>query len=237
MINIAVIEDNPETTKQIQGYIERYFESKTEERYKISAFASSETFLEHSPGNYDLIFMDIKLPGTDGMTAAEKLRQTGYKTPLIFITSLAQYAVHGYDVDALDFIVKPVSYYQFSMKMDKAFRNISRRRTVNITITVDRCPRIISSGDLYYVETSRHDLIFHTANGKYRCRGTLNAVEKQLSDAHFLRINVCYLINMDYVIGLDNNSITIENGDELFISRARRKTVFTTLVEYIGGSV
>ena len=236
MISVAMVEDHPETAKRLQAFVDRYAKEKKVD-LRISHFSCSEDLFPTLSNNYGLILMDIQLTGMDGMSAAKKLREEGYGTPLIFITSLAQYAVHGYDVDALDFIVKPVSYYQFAMKMDKAYRKISRNLNVNLTISVDRSLCVISSSDLYYVETAHHDLLFHTIKQTYRSRGSLSNIEMQLSKAHYLRINTCYFINMEYISSLNGSSITMANGDELFISRARRKDVLSTIAQFLGGSI
>lgn len=236
MILLASVEDNAETAKRLKLFIEKYADEKSVD-LKFMHYTSADELLRHMDQPYDLILMDIQLPGKDGMTAAYELRKLGYDIPLIFITSLAQYAVNGYDVDALDFMVKPVTYYQFAMKMDKACRMISRNHNVSFTISVDRSLRLINSRNLLYVETARHDLIFHTTENTYQTRGSLASVESQLATVHFLRINVCYLINMKFVTGLSSGSIRMENGDELIISRARKKEVLTTLAQFLGGSI
>lgn len=236
MVITAIVEDDSETAEGLKHYLLRYAKEKGTE-FQITHFPTAEELLANLHHKYQLLLMDINLPGMDGMAAARKLRELGYSTPLIFITTLSQYAVYGYEVDALDFMLKPVNYFQFSMKLDKAFRKISRNLSTYLSISVDRSQRIISSSELYYVETSHHDLVFHMAGEDLRTRGSLSAIESQLLGFHFLRINTCYLINMGYINRIGKNSVTMLNGDELYISRARLKSVMCAITEFLGGSI
>jgi DNA-binding LytR/AlgR family response regulator len=236
LISAAIVEDDLQIFKKFTSFLHRY-ENEKSVAFSIHHFPSAEEFLESPLGTYDLILMDINLGGMNGLEAAGQLRETGYDTPLIFITSLGQYAVRGYEVDALDFIVKPVSYYQLSMKLDKVRRVLARDPGIRLSITVDRSLRIISSGDLLYVETERHDLLFHTLLETCRTRGSLSLIEQKLGRANFLRINTCYLINLEYLAGLKASSVIMTNGDELQISRARKKEVQSEIVKFLGGRV
>ena len=106
---------------------------------------------------FDLIFMDIGLPGINGMEAATLIRTYDSETPIIFVTNLAQYAVRGYEVDALDFVVKPVSYYNFKMRMDKAMRILKRNSGMNVVVTTHDGLRVIPAAELVAVEVSNHN--------------------------------------------------------------------------------
>ena len=117
MISIAMVEDQEETAYELSTYLDRYAIEKGQE-FSIIHFSNAEDFLKAFPGNFQLLLLDIQLPGLDGMSTAQEIRESGSDIPLIFITSLSQYAVRGYDVNALDFMVKPVGYYQFVMNHD-----------------------------------------------------------------------------------------------------------------------
>ncbi|MBQ1348700.1 MAG: response regulator, partial [Aeriscardovia sp.] len=120
LISIAMVEDQEETAYELSTYLDRYAIEKGQE-FSITHFFNAEDFLKAFPGNFQLLLLDIQLPGLDGMSTAQEIRESGSDIPLIFITSLSQYAVRGYDVNALDFMVKPVVYYQFVMNHDLAF--------------------------------------------------------------------------------------------------------------------
>ena len=130
MPNIALVEDEPEAADVLAAFIARYADEKGLE-LAVTRFGNAMDF-EMTHQHFDLVFMDIQMPGINGMEAAQLMRTYDSETPIIFVTNLAQYAVKGYEVDALDFIVKPVTYFNFRMRMDKAMRRI--RRNVSFAV-------------------------------------------------------------------------------------------------------
>lgn len=235
MMKIAYLEDETHTAKTLQDYMDRY---ALEKNIKIQAthYFSAEDFLLQNFDQYDLLLMDIRMEGMSGMEAAEQVRRLNTTVAIIFITSLAQYAVKSYEVEALDFILKPVSYYQFSMKLDRAIRIISRNQDVKFAVAVDRGTMILPSRQIMYIEVSNHDLLYHTETKAYRSRGTLTKVESQLQGRSFLRISSSHLVNLQYLSGISGSSIMLSNGETLWISRARKNAVMAAIAEYLGGS-
>ncbi len=236
MLRIAYLEDEKPVAKTLQAYIDRYAEEK---KLSIQAthYLCAEDFLYQNSRCYDLILMDIRMGGMTGMEAAEQIRKLDPAVAIIFITSLAQYAVKSYEVEALDFILKPVSYYQFSMKLDRAIRIISRNQDVNLQVAVERGTMILPSRQVMYVEVSNHDLIYHTENDTYRARGSLAKLEPLLQGRPFLRISSSHLVNLQYLSAISGNAITLSNGELLWVSRARKASVMAAIAEYLGGSI
>ena len=154
---------------------------------------------------------------------------------LIFVTNMAQYALRGYDVNALDFILKPLNYYSFAMKLKKAVRYIRRFQEEMLTLrTADGMARIPVSR-VYYVEVRNHMLTYHTEDGTYTIRESMKNVEVQLRDYGFLRCNHCYLINLRHFKALHGNEVVI-GSTALPISRSRRIEFVERLTQYLGGS-
>lgn len=236
MLRIAYLEDEAPTVKTLQTYIDRYAQEKNIS-IQATHYPCAEDFLYQNPKRYDLLFMDIRMGGMTGMEAAEQVRKLDPAVAIIFITSLAQYAVKSYEVEALDFILKPVSYYQFSMKLDRAIRIISRNQDVNFQVTVDRGTMILPSRQVMYVEVSNHDLVYHTEANTYRARGSLAKLEARLQGRPFLRISSSHLINLQYLSGISGSAVTLSNGESLWISRAKKTAVMAAIAEYLGGSV
>lgn len=137
-MRIAIIDDDADERKTLQASFERLAQ-ESGSAIVIIEFAGADDFLDGYDRSFDLICMDIDMPGTDGMSAAQRLRQMDADVPLVFVTNMAQMAIHGYAVHALDFILKPINYYSFSIKMRgilalignrRGNRSFSRRRTV-----------------------------------------------------------------------------------------------------------
>ena len=120
MYRIALVEDELDAADALAAFLDRYAQERGLD-FALARFTNAMDF-ELTKESFDLVFMDIQMPGINGMEAAHLLRTYDEVTPIVFVTNLAQYAVRGYEVDALDFIVKPVTYFNFRMRMDKAMR-------------------------------------------------------------------------------------------------------------------
>ena len=121
MITIAIVEDDKKSAKILQDYILRYSEEK-QEPLAVECFENGLNFISDYKASCDIALMDIEMPHMNGLDTARKLREFDSQIPLIFITNMAQYAINGYEVQALDFMVKPIEYFNFSLKLDKAIR-------------------------------------------------------------------------------------------------------------------
>ncbi len=237
MHHIAFVEDDLATAQLLEEYLNRYAREKNED-LQTTRYSTAEAFLQEYSQRFALVLMDIRLGnGMNGMEAARKLRLLDESVPLIFITSLAQYAVGSYEVGALDFLLKPFSYYQLAMKMDKAMRVIAREEDIRLPVATESGLRILSSREITYLEVSDHDLLIHTEKEVLRTRDSLSRKEKELAGRSFIRVNICYLVNMHYVSEISGSMLVLTTGEQLAISRSRRKDVFSALAKYLGGTL
>ena len=124
VIKIAVVEDEIEMTNQLLKYVKQFF-NENDLDYSVTTYNNAIKLLDNYDFSFDLIFMDINMPILDGMSASKKLREIDSEVTLIFITSLAQYAINGYEVNAFDFVLKPISYYNFALKLTRAIDKLS----------------------------------------------------------------------------------------------------------------
>jgi len=233
MKNIAIVEDDAEAADLLERYLSRYTETCGEE-FKIARFCDPISFLTNYKANYDIVCMDIKLPGFDGMKAARKMRELDKDVTLIFVTNMAQYAVNGYEVGALDFIVKPVTYPNFALKLHRAFTHIEGKKGNKVYISVENGVMCFSSSEIMYVEIIKHRIIYHTRYGDYFSHGTLKKAEMQIADSHFVKCNSCYLVNLRYVTAVVNYEAFL--GDiRLQISHPKRRDFLRALNDYLGG--
>ena len=236
MYRILIVEDTPSEADALRAHLARYG-AEHDVQLKADVIGSALDFVARRP-QADLILMDIDMPGMTGMEAAEALRERDAETPLIFVTNLAQYAVHGYAVDALDFIVKPVSYDDFRLRMDRAMRQMRRREDATITLPTAEGVRVVALRDIVYVDILRHDLFYHVDGlaGPLRLRGSIKAAADELG-GDFVRISSACLANMRHVRLIRQNSVVLSNGDELYFSRGCRKEALQTLGAFVGRSI
>ena len=119
MFRVAVVEDDQNFATRMKNYLRRYA-STQHLALSYDFYSDGLSFLDEFAGQYQLVFMDIIMPGANGLETAAKMRQKDQDLCLIFITTQPQYALHGYEVSAFDFIVKPLHYNLFEIKMNKA---------------------------------------------------------------------------------------------------------------------
>lgn len=232
-MKIAIIEDVEQYAALLKSYLMRFGEEHNH-TFKINLFSNAIAFLEPYSADYDLIFMDIHMPYMNGMDAARKLREIDKNVLLIFVTNLTQYAINGYEVEALDYILKPIGYYDFALKMSRAMQKIPTKDHSELLISTANGIIKIRPTDIYYIESSGHHVFYHLKGKIYKQNSSLSAVESTLKPYPFARCNNCYLVNMRYVECVKGYTVTVA-GQELQISQPRKKTFIQQLVLFTEG--
>lgn len=237
MYRIALVEDEADAADMLVGLIDRYADERGE-TFNVTRFTNAIDF-EMTHASFDLVFMDIQMPGIDGMEAAHLMRAFDETTPLIFVTNLAQYAARGYEVDALDFIVKPVTYYNFRMRMEKAMRHIRRNAGRSVTVTTRDGLRVLPLADIAYVDVRRHDVSYHLLSERdpFVVYGSLSAFERKVEGGPFVRISANCLVNMNHVRAVKGSELTMRGGDVLYLSRSQKRRAVETITAFLGGSI
>lgn len=232
MVRAAIVEDEPAAADLLQDCLDRYA-AEGGAKIETQRFANADAFLQTDTHAFDIVFMDVDMPGRNGIEASRVLRETNQKIVLLFVTNLAQYAIAGYEVDALDYILKPVNYFSFKLKIQKALEAVRRQHGTMLTIPGEHGPQYIRGTDILYIEVQGHDLIYHTLHGDLTATGTLKQVEAQLAQEDFFRCNYCYLVNLGHVGFLDGSTVTV-GPHQLQISRNRRKEFLQQLTRFYG---
>lgn len=235
MIHIAVVEDEADYVRQLSEYMER-FQKEFSREIRLSFFTDGDEIVEKYTSEYDIILMDIQMQFMDGMTAAEKIRELDKDVIIIFITNMTSYAVKGYEVDALDYMLKPVEYFSFSQKLSRAIERIKKKEEHNILIPVENGIQKINVHELYYIESFGHQLIFVMKQMHYESRGVMKQMEEELRPYHFFRSAKSYLVNMKYVEGIQDGFCLIHN-EKLPVSRKIKKEFMDALVNYMSEAV
>ena len=233
MIRIGLIDDDLDHLRLMKSFLTQY-EKEEKVNFSIKEFNDGLNFVEDYDGNLDVIFLDIEMPHMDGMTAAKKIREKDQALGIVFVTNMAQYAIHGYEVNAIDFIVKPVSYYVFTDKLNKAIRFSRLNMEKDFVIQTEDSIIKLTSSQIIYVEKDKNYLVFHTKQGVYRSRGTISELEQQLSGEGFSEcINGC-LVNLKYVTKMEKDTVWVDEVP-LPITRRRKKEFKEEFMKYLGG--
>ena len=234
-MRVAIAEDELHTRTEIRQLLLR-FASENGVSFEITEFADGDSITDNYQSDYDLILMDVEMPFVDGMTAAEEIRKVDQEVTIIFITNAPQYAIKGYKVGALDYILKPLSYYAFSESIRRAISKIRARRMDDfyIMIPVKGGARRIGINSICYVEVIDHDLFYHVGNEVIETRGTIREVESELTPHHFFKCNKGCLINLAKVTGYHKNDVTV-GQHVLPVSRSRKKPLQEAIHVYLDG--
>lgn len=235
-INLAIVEDEKTAKEKVTGLIERYSLSHNV-KIRIDHFYNAVNFLESYRSGYDIILMDIELPGMDGMKASRKLRARDENVIIIFVTNMAQFAVKGYEVSALDFIVKPVLYGHLEQVFDRALKIVeSKKKEHFLRLYKNDAMVLINVRDLSYVEVVNHTLLFHKGEEVYAKSGTLGKIEKELAPYGFAMCKSCYLVNLKKVDRVDGFSLEVD-GAMLQISHPKKKSFMAALAKSMSDAI
>lgn len=233
MIQFAIVDDDIKSIETIHRYIDHFYSSSNEE-YHVTEFQDGDTLLANYQSLFDIIFLDVEMKRSNGINVAKSIRETDSSTVIIFISRMAKYAVAGYSVDALDYVVKPVDYASFELKLRKALNYLEQHQANKIQLNIDGKYLWLSTDDILYIEVFDHRLLYHTTKGDYSVGGALSTVLAGLEKYNFRQCNRYCIVNLKYVTKLQDNDITV-GGKILQVSKRRRKEIVEALLLYFGG--
>ena len=223
MIRIALVDNEARETERLTSLLEKYGE-ETKTHFQISAYENGILFLESCRMNrFDLVFMDVDMPDMDGFQTAKKFRAADPTAVLVFVTNIAQQAIRGYEVNALDYILKPLTYEALFLKLPKALALCQRNVGSRITVRTRTGQTVFAAASVLYVVSDGHHITYYTEQGEVNAYGTMKDVEVLLPEPQFYRCNSGYIVNLGYVVKYENMTLKLANGISLEISRARKK--------------
>lgn len=160
----------------------------------------------------------------NGMSIAQSIRKVDNSVFIIFCTNIAALAIKGYEYNALDYFIKPVSYEDLVLRMKKVARSVKESQR-KISFPIEDGIQVLLVDEIIYIESFGHDTIYHTKdkNIKAKERRSMKSIEDELGPLGFSRCNVSYLINLRYLDSIKNNDVILYNGETLSISRNRKK--------------
>lgn len=235
MIKIAFCDDDLEALNKINQLFERYRIRRTHEIACVVFRSSLELLAEIEKGSrFDILFLDIMMPGENGINTAKEIRQHDRVVKIIFLTSSSEYAVQSYTVGAYYYQIKPICEESFFRLMDSAISECEKAQKSSLIL---RCKSGITRIDLdklEYCEVIGRTLLFHMENGKVlESSGSLEGVcDKLLQYDNFLRPHRSFLINMEYIQNISHRMIKLDNLAEIPIPHGKCSEIKNLYLQY-----
>lgn len=238
MLQIAICDDEQFYREKIQTLLEKYLR-KNNLGYTLHTFLSGEEFLSQNENRvkYDIVFMDISMEALNGIETARQIRSFHSDTNIIFVTAFIDYALEGYKVDAVRYLMKDTLDGALAECMDAVLRKM---RMAQVEFAFTDSVRKLYTDNILYVESRKHKSIFfymeHTESEiiTYQIYEKLDAMEEKLSEYGFLRIHKSYLVNMKHIRKINNYMAHLDTGEELPVPRRRFQSVKEAFVAYKG---
>jgi DNA-binding LytR/AlgR family response regulator len=224
MLKIAICDDKPQEAEIAKEYLQLYFKAHLELESDVSVYYSAIELLNHIEGNnsFDILLLDIYMPGILGIEVAQQLYKDKNKCQIVFLTTSRDYAVEAFAVNAVYYLLKPYSFIDFSVVMDKAVEKIEKNAKQYLRITNRRNVYMINLESLLYVESINHSQFVHSiTDSPIELRMTMNELFKTISgtDCGFYRVGASYIVNLSRIRTFSNKEIVMSDGKRLPVPR------------------
>ncbi len=232
MIKFAICDDEAIMAEEIFASLSEYMAEKQLTDYQVSSFSDGRSLLE-SGCDFDLIFLDIQMEQPDGMETAKMLRQRGCGSLLVFVTVLREYVFDAFEVQAYDYLIKPLDGRHFKRTMDRAVRDLEQRRAKSIIVHRGSSCEVVLLSGIIYCEVMGRKIYIHQKDGRIiDYYEKLDALERRV-DGRFFRCHRSYLVNLDYVRGLNGGRVRLHPGAEIPVSRLREHDLTQALLRHM----
>lgn len=231
MVRVAVCDDEKQICDKVKAMAADFFHRKNVETM-VLRFSRGEDLLRYDKP-IDILFLDIQMKGMGGMEAARKLRQGGFKGFLIFITVLKEMVFQSFEVQAYDYLVKPIEEQRFERTMERLFVSMRNASEANLLVRRGSESRIVSLEDIVFCEIIDRKVYLHLASSEViDFYDRIENLESKL-DSRFFRCHRSFLINLRYLESYKNGSAYLKGGKEIPVSRLRGKEFSSVILRYM----
>ncbi|WP_392485973.1 LytR/AlgR family response regulator transcription factor [Haloimpatiens sp. FM7315] len=236
-INIAILDDEEVQVLLLKKYVKNWAKNK-DIIVNIKEFYTSESFefKWSMDKSYDIFLLDIQMKGQNGVELAKVIRKEDENIKIIFVTAMYDYIQIGYDLDAINYLIKPIKEEKLWQCLDKSLDKIPKDEK---TIIVDSEGEIfkISEKSIVYIEAFAHYVEINTCDKKYVVRKSIGSIEKELDENMFVRCHRSYLVGIKYIKRIKGSEIELDNGENIPLSRRRYKDTNKAFIRYFRGEV
>lgn len=235
-VRIAIVDDEQAQRDTLRAYLDR-FSAEGGPRFELDEFPSGDALLAGYQLIYDILLLDVDMPGANGIETARQVRGMDEHVTILFITNMAQYAINAFEVEAADYIIKPVEYYDFAMKLRRVVKRAARRSSRELALDTVEGIRRVKISDIVYVEALDHYLTYHICGkgagpAAIQVRGSIGEHEALLEPYSFCRVHKSFLANLSHVHAIRTNEVVID-GTALPIGRRYKKELMEKYLRFV----
>ena len=232
MYQVAICDDNPADLSQLKEYLE---EAGIHHPMELIAFHNGVELVNayKKKGQFDLIILDMIMDRLNGIEAALKIREIDEDVIILIVTATVEYAIDGYKVNAARYIVKPLSKPEFHKVLKNIFASIDKKKEAYYTFPSKNGTTAISLEDIFYFESDIRSIHVSSRQGDYTFTGRISVIDEQTGDKGFLRIHKSFIVNLKHIHNIYKDSVTLDNGKVLPLSRHRHKEVNERFLDYM----
>lgn len=232
MLLIAVCDDIPLECADIAKQIETILKQSNADFIIKKFFGGLE--LIQSRESFDIIFLDIKMPNINGMELAKQIRKQGRQSLIIFITSASEYVFDAFDVEAFQYLLKPIQTDKLKNVLEKATKKMQIDANIDfLMISANRQIQKVFLKDILYIESIGRIIKIHCNNGTLETYEQIGILEDKLSDKFFFRCHKCFLVNLNFVDAFNKTEVRLENGEKIMLAKRRYEDFQKAILSYM----
>ena len=232
MLLIAVCDDIPIECADIAKQIETILKQSNTDFMIKKFFGGLEPI--QSRESFDIIFLDIKMPNINGMELAKQIRKQGRQSLIIFITSASEYVFDAFDVEAFQYLLKPIQTDKLKNVLEKATKKMQIDANIDfLMISANRQIQKVFLKDILYIESIGRIAKIHCNNGTLETYEQIGILEDKLSDKFFFRCHKCFLVNLNFVDAFNKTEVRLENGEKIMLAKRRYEDFQKAILSYM----
>ena len=232
MMTFAICDDEPLMAQELSRHLADYMRERSVTDYSVSSFSSGRALLEGAAG-FDAVFLDIRMEQPDGMETAKLLRGRGDHSLLVFVTVLKECVFDCFQVEAFDYLLKPLDSARFKQTMDRVLHSLEQRAAEDIVIQRGTGCEVVLLSDIVYCEVLGRKIYLHKRDGTVSdYYDKLEDLERRV-DGRFFKCHRSYLVNLDYVRGCQDGQVLLPQGERIPASRLRERELTQALLRYM----
>lgn len=229
MIRIAICDDEQHLRDDLADLLSHYLHKK-QVGFHLSTFADGESLLS-ADQSFEIILLDIKMTGMSGMETARALRKRQIASHIIFITALKEYVFESFDVDAINFLVKPVVQQKLIDTLDKILLRIATRPSQFMILRQGGCCKKIKYAEIMYCESVGHSITLYLQHSSETFLGNFETLEENLN-RDFFQCHRSYIVNFRYIQRCEDGLIFLTDGEKLPLAKRRKQEFLSRLLRY-----